>query len=76
MNSILKSIILFLSVNLISTKDAGVLFDLNEMYSQGTLQTFLGLQDAGYPLTITDCIENPVFKITQKVIDPPSMIKG
>jgi hypothetical protein len=76
MNSILKSIILILAVNLIFTQDIGVLFDLNEMYSQGTLQTFLGLQDAGYPVTITDCMENPVFKITQKVVDPPSMIKG
>ena len=70
---------IFLSALVISTifaQHTGSLFDLNEMYTQGTLKAFLGLGDEGYPVTISDCLENPTFKITQKVVDPPTLIKG
>lgn len=65
-----------LAISCIFSQHVGKLFDLNEMYEQGTLKAFLGLGDDGYPVSISDCMENPVFKITQKVVDPPTLIKG
>ena len=72
----LRIFIFALAVCSIFSQHAGRLFDLNEMYAQGTLKAFLGLGDEGYPVTVSDCLENPVFKITQKVVDPPTLIKG
>lgn len=65
-----------LAISSILAQHAGRLFDLNEMFAQGTLKTFLALGEEGYPVTVSDCMENPIFKITQKVVDPPTLIKG
>jgi len=76
MKAFLKSLILAITVSLITSQHAGALFDLNEMYKQGTLSSFLALTGDGYPVTLSDCMENPTFKVTQKVVDPPTLIKG
>lgn len=76
MKGFLKAIVLVLALTLSLSQDSGRLFDLNDMYKQGTLNTFLALAGDGYPIILTDCMENPSFKVTQKVVDPPALIKG
>jgi len=73
---IIRTFLFALAISSIFAQEAGRLFDLNEMYAQGTLKAFLGLGDDGYPVTISDCLENPIFKITQKVVNPPTLVKG
>jgi len=63
-----------LAITSILTEETGKLFDLNEMYEQGKLKAFLALGDEGYPVTVSDCLENPILKITQKIVNPPSII--
>lgn len=76
MKSFFKTIVLLLALSFTVTQDSGKLFDLNSMYQQGTLSAFLALAGDGYPITLSDCMENPSFKVTQKVVDPPALIKG
>ena len=46
------------------------------MQKDGSIKNFLGLKDAGYPVTVSLCMDKPTFKITQKAVQPPNIIKG
>lgn len=72
-----QAIILTLAITLICSQDAGKLFDLNKMFEQNTLTAFLAsVGEDGYPVTVEDCLDNPTFKPTQRVVDPPNLVKG
>lgn len=73
---LIKVFLFVLSLALVCSQDAGVLFDLNGMYEQGTLQAFLALGDDGYPVTLGECLDSPTFKIVQKGVVPSKLIKG
>ena len=73
---IFKIFLFALAITSIFTQHSGKLFDLNEIYAQGSLKAFLGLGEDGFPLIVSDCLENPIFKITQKIVDPPNIVKG
>jgi len=74
--NLLQALVITLALTLTFSQDTGKLFDLNEMFKQGTLSTFLALAGDGYPVTLGDCMDSPTFKPTQKVVDPPALIKG
>ena len=77
MKAFLKAIVLTLTISLAFTEDSGKLFDLNSMYEQGTISSFLAVVGDGYPITLGECSQdNPIFKVTQKAVDPPALIKG
>jgi hypothetical protein len=75
--SLMRVIVLVLTIYAISC-EAGKLFDLNQMYHEGTLLGFLEdikLKD-GAPVTLEQCLDDPVFEITKMVVTPDSVIKG
>jgi hypothetical protein len=76
MKIILKIILLSITLSSILTQDSGVLFDIIQMQKDGTIRNFLQLKDDGYPVSTELCMENPTFKITQKAVQPASIIKG
>ncbi len=76
MKAFLNSLIFSLVVSLVVSQHAGPLFDLNAFFNQENLSTFLTLVGDGYPVSLSECMENPIFKISQKVVDPPELIKG
>jgi hypothetical protein len=69
MKSILRIILFYISLTYIITQETGLLFDNSLNFLQ------LGGDD-GYPVTLDLCMDNPVFKVTQKAVQPPNVIKG
>jgi hypothetical protein len=76
MKIFLRIILLSISLSFILTQHSGVLFDIFQMQKDGTIKNFLQLKDDGFPVTTELCMDNPTFKITQKAVQPASIIKG
>lgn len=79
-----KQIIVLFSIfalaALASSQDIEVvhpLFDLNEMYAQGTLDAFLKASN-GNEIYLIECpgVSNPDFKITKMDVTPKFVVKG
>ena len=68
MNTTLRIIFFAITLTFIITQETGILF-------QEPIN-FLQLGDDGYPVTLDLCMDNPIFKVTQKAVQPPTIIKG
>ena len=76
MNNILRTILFAITITLTLTQHSGLLFDIEQMQKDGTIKNFLQLKDEGFPVETSLCMDNPTFKITQKAVQPPNLIKG
>lgn len=73
--------VLFFSITIasISCQQLNFLFDLDGMYEQGSLEGFLSQVKAdseGVPVTLEECMDKPIFKITKMNVTPKEVIKG
>ena len=78
MKSILKAILFVITLSIVFTQHStGMLFDIVQTQKDGTIQNFLALKDdKGYPVSVDMCMDKPTFKVTQKAVQPPNLIKG
>ena len=76
MKNILRTILFAITLSLTLTQHSGLLFNLEQMQKDGTIKNFLELKDEGFPVTISDCMDSPIFRVTQKAVQPPNLIKG
>ena len=76
MKNILRTILFAITLSIIVTQDSGLLFDLEQMQKDGSIRNFLELKDEGFPVDVSLCMDNPTFKVTQKAVQPPNIIKG
>ena len=72
--SLIKALIFVLAISYIAC-DSGKLFDLHQMYEQGTLLNFLA-DVKGAPVTTEECMNPQIFKPVKITIDPTEIIKG
>jgi hypothetical protein len=71
-----QGLVLILAISAISAQEARKLFDLNQMYEQGTLLNFLADVKGGAPVSIESCQDKPIFQSTKITVDPTEIIKG